>query len=46
MSYVGQAFILQLSKLLFSLTNQLKGMQHRFLEKGWLQATNLLTNST
>ena len=35
MNYIGQASIFQLSKLLFSLTNKLRGIQHRFLEKGW-----------
>ena len=37
-----QAFIFQLSKLLFSLTNQLRVIQHGFLEKGWFTRNQLV----
>src|SRR3954470_22548926 len=41
MSVVGQAFIFQLSKLLLSLTNQLRDIQHRFLGNGWFTRNQL-----
>ena len=41
MNYIGQASIFQLSKLMHSLTNQLRDIQHRFLEKGWFTTNQL-----
>jgi hypothetical protein len=43
---LDRAFVFQLPKLLFKLNQLVQDIQHRFLEKGAIQRTNLLVNLT